>query len=553
MNASVRMLLWSEWRQRRAQFVVGMVWLTIGTVYGIVYELTTALRSPVGGFYGATLLFATTAPIFVAMRTSLGELSDRTRAFHDGLPVSTNIRATVRLLGGIAVLIVPIISGGIILSVCLTTGLVEQALERTADNWFVTFRLTDRPSLGALGALGMVWRVAAISAASVSMLYLILSLLGLSLRRESNLGFAGAAIAALWFLGTGHATPQPDNSKAGIQAIKEAPWIGALLPQALSIDYSSQLESGDYSDLVFASRVAGPLLVNLVIQVSLSIVFVRRYDQRMSLRTASKLRSKVPKVWRTWTMPLPTRGMALAWLTLRQSVPMCIPGVVIAYLMTPFQMSMATFDPDASMVRQVTDVLPSSMWIVGLLWSIVVGAGMFAPEVDSRIAEFWRAWPTGTWRLFSVKFFVGLAAVLLVLDGSTIAVSWNSPNWGNYYFMNWPYIACMVPFHATMFAVAVAWTCLLRRPVVGGMAAFATFVLLMAITDWSNTTRQFSPIEVYNRLNSNNMTLRIAPTPVDFSAHNYPVMAAAMVVVIVAMAFTGWWALRSYAPRRGIG
>jgi hypothetical protein len=550
MNARMRTLLWSEWRQRRAQFVVSMLWLNIGIVYCIIYELAAGLRSPVGGFFSTTLLFAIAMPIFIAMRTSLGELTDRTRAFHDGLPVATGTRATVRLIGGLAVLVVPIISAGIILSFCLASGWVEQALERTGDYWNTTLRLTDRPSLSALAAIAMVWRVAAIAAASATMLYLILSLLGMRLRCESHLGFAGAAVAALWFLGMGWATPQPDNTGLGVRAMKGIPWVGAVLPQSLIINYGYQTEQGNYGDLVFASRLAGPLLVNLVIQLGLASLFVRRYGRRISRHAIGERRRTVPKVWRRWTIPLGTPGIALAWLTLRQSVPMCIPGLVIAFLMAPLQMDATTFNSDTSIVRKVTDILPSSMWVVGLLWSIVVGAGTFAPELDSRIAEFWRAWPTATWRLFSVKFLIGLAAVLLVLDGTTIAVSWNSPNWGHYYFMNWPYIACIVPLHATMFAVAVAWTCLLRRPVVGGMAAFATFMLFMIAMDWSNTTRQFSPIEVYDKLNEMNRNLSAVPSSIDFATHNYPAMAAAMALLIFTAALTGWWALRSYSPRR---
>jgi hypothetical protein len=367
-------------------------------------------------------------PIFIAMRTSLGELTDRTRSFHDGLPVSTSTRGTVRLVGGLAVLVVPIISAAIILSICLASGWVEQALERAADYWNTRFRLTDRPSLGRLAAIAMLWRVAAIAMASATMLYLILSLLGLRLRNESHLGFAGTAVAALWFLGMGLATPQPNNTELGVRAMKGIPWVGAVLPQSLSISYGYQTEHGNYGDLVFASRLAGPLLLNLVLQLGLAALFMSRYGRRISRPAVSERRRIVPKVWRRWTMPLGTRGIALAWLTLRQSVPMCIPGLVIACLMAPMQMDVTNFNPDTSIVRKVTDILPSSMWVVGLLWSIVVGAGIFAPELDSRIAEFWRAWPTATWRLFSVKFFIGLAAVLLVLDGTTIAVSWNSPN-----------------------------------------------------------------------------------------------------------------------------
>jgi hypothetical protein len=113
--------------------------------------------------------------------------------------------------------------------------------------------------------------------------------------------------------------------------------------------------------------------------------------------------------------------------------------------------------------------------------------------------------------------------------------------------MNWPYIACIVPLHATMFAVAVAWACVLRRPVLGGLAAIVTFAIAMAAIEWSSATRRFDPIEVYNRLN--NMGPVETHGPLDFSAHGYPVVASVMGLIILASLFIGWQSLRQYHPR----
>lgn len=542
MSAATRMLIWSEWRQRRTQFAIGMAWMFIGAVYCIVYHRATGLRSPAGSLFGTTLLYGLAMPIFVAMRTSLGEVTDHTRAFHDGLPVSLQTRGIVKLIGGLVVIVGPIVFAGMVLSLFSATGWLEQAQERAADYEINTVRLPDRPSMSAAAAVVMIWRVTAIAVASASMLYLLLSILGTAMRSESHLGFTGTAVAMVWFLGIGPLTNEASNFA----------WLGVLLPQSLSIGYSYGTEHGTYNDVVFAKQLTGQLLVNLIVQVVLAMVFVHRYRRRISRRDSREQSLSAPKVWHRWTMPLATRGLALVWLTLRQSVPMCLPGLVIALLMTPFQMDMTGSVQNASLAQRMADGLPSSMWAIGLLWSVVVGAGIFAPELDSRIAEFWRAWPTGTWRLFSVKFFVGLAVVLLVLDGTTIAVSWNSPNWGDYHAMNWPYIAIMVPLHAMMFAVAVAFACWIRRPAVGGMLAMGTFMLTMLVTDWSNATRQFNPIEVYDGLNFANRRADGLPQAIDFTSHNYPAVAAMMAVLTVAMALAGWWALRSYSPRRAV-
>ncbi|MEN6405269.1 MAG: ABC transporter ATP-binding protein, partial [Thermoguttaceae bacterium] len=176
-------------------------------------------------------------------------------------------------------------------------------------------------------------------------------------------------------------------------------------------------------------------------------------------------------------------------VTLRQSLPLCIPGLLLACIMTFFQMDVCNPPTHGGFLRHYTDSMSSAAWVVGILWSVVVGAGVFAAEIDFPIGEFWRVWPVPFWRLFAIKFFVGLLAVLLVLDGTTIATSWNSPNWGDSHCMNWPYIACIVPLHATMFAIAAAWACLLRRPVLGGMAAIGSFMMVNIGMEWWETTR----------------------------------------------------------------
>jgi hypothetical protein len=101
-----------------------------------------------------------------------------------------------------------------------------------------------------------------------------------------------------------------------------------------------------------------------------------------------------------------------------------------------------------------------------------------------------------------------------------------------------------------MFAIAVAWTCVLRRAVLGGMAAIATFALTNVALEWSDATRDFDPIEVYNHLG---FAARTAGGSVDFAAHGYPVTAAAMGLALVASILVGLLALRRYDPRRQAG
>ena len=123
---------------------------------GTVYCVATAL-SAWDGFFITAFIYGLFAAIFVAMRTALGENTDRTRSFSDGLPISVWQRGSIRLAGGAAVLVVPIVAGAVLLSFWTESG------------------------------SGMVWCVAAVVAWSATTFYLILSLLGTALAGRNRI------------------------------------------------------------------------------------------------------------------------------------------------------------------------------------------------------------------------------------------------------------------------------------------------------------------------------------------------------------------------------
>lgn len=540
MTSQLRALVWKEWHDRRLQLAICMSWMVCGTLYSIAYEWTRELHAPVASFYGTAMLFGLLTPILIAMRTALGETTDRTRSFSDALPISPGRRAWVRLAGGAAVLTVPILVGALLLSLCLALGWLEQAPPRPpAGPEYVS--LPKRASLSPLSAVGFLGQVALYALWATTTLYVLLSLIGTALRKEAHAGYLGAVIVFLWLLGmfSGYALRQ--GHRPGGQML-----VGAVVPTAMVIDWGYGDARGTYGDLEIASVVFGPLLVNTVLQCALATWFVRRYSRRLSGRVAEETPKARPATWRRGSLPLHTRSIALVWLALRQSVPMCIPGLLLACLMTFLQMDLGGAEQHDGFVRRYTDSMSESTSIIGLVWAVVVGAGVFSAEIDVRLGEFWRTWPVPFWRLFAIKFVIGLLAVLLVLDGATIAASWTSPHWGEYHSMNWPYIACIVPLHATMFAMAAAWACLLRRPVLGGLATAGSFTLINVGLEWWEATRQFDPIQVYN-----NLALKSAGAqgPVDFTAHGYPTVIAAMAIVLLASIVIAGLALRRYAPR----
>ncbi|HTU23823.1 MAG TPA: hypothetical protein VMF30_00410, partial [Pirellulales bacterium] len=432
-------------------------------------------------------------------------------------------------------------------------------------------------------------------------------------------------------------------------------WFGAIVPMAMIGASSYGTKSGGmYDDLAMPSHVFAPLLANLLFQFGIAALFVRRYRGRLAAaRPGRDARRRAGRaVWFRWTPRPRSRGAALAWLTVRQAVPMCLPGLLLACLIGIMGIDMHQVDISEAMERfeardadlaegfvveeplegaAVADVsttlptevepaaapdaessdaapaadeavaagaralaaepgdedgvpmkmlvplvrveggagewpgpparhhrlwhvwqaykdgLPSSMWFVGIGWAVVVGAGMFSAEIDRRVGEFWRTRPIASGQLFAIKFVVGMAVVLAVLDGSVVLAGWGSREWGNYSAMNWGYLACIVPLHATLFAVAVAWACLLRRTALGGIAAFASFVLFGLVQGSFPRLHDFDPIRVYN-----DFGFRDRPHG-GAAAANYPVVLAAMIVISIVALVIGWRALRRYDPGRQAG
>jgi hypothetical protein len=190
---------------------------------------------------------------------------------------------------------------------------------------------------------------------------------------------------------------------------------------------------------------------------------------------------------------------------------------------------------DPSVTTIAAGRLAGSTWIVAVLWSAVVGSGIFGAELQPGLADFWRSRPVGPSMWFWTKFTVGLVATLIVLDGITIAVSWNSPYASGADRMSWSYVACMPLLHALFYAVTVFAVCSLRRPVLGAACAVLAGFLLMMFLETLSTRDGFDPIFIYNNLFQDES--RSFEGRVDLSAHHYPLVYGGIAVLIVAAAF----------------
>jgi hypothetical protein len=524
-------LLWKEWHENKRYLAVFMAWMLLAVCFTLGYEMVCRLRAVVGAFSGYALMYTLCATIFLGMRVAQGERTAGTLTFSAALPVSLRRMGTYRIVGAVVTLTVPILVAAILLSVALANGLVEQALPRDMAN---RVSLTDRDTAPLLTALEQLWCVAAIAALAGVESLLVLSFFGCRLRNQAQVGLLGAVLAfatfiagvMLWF---------------GAERNPNAQLIyGAFLPQSLAIQWGYGTDAGSYTDQEIAGHAWLALGLAVPLLILLGRLFVTRYGSLRNAPLAARPRrfrltmptisSRIPFRW-------PGRLGALLWLELRQSVPLAIFGLMLAVLM-----SVASVGMDGRQGQAYGDSLlaqmPHSTTVVAILWAAVVGASLYSAELGDGLGAFWRSRPIPTGMWFSCKFLVGLVAVLAVLDGTTILVSWSTSQ-DTVTEMGWAYVGSIPIVHAVVYALAVLGTCWLRKPVLGGfLAAFGFGTLSVAMQSFP-AIGFLEPIHIHNQLMYAERAGQL-----DFSQHGYPLVYGTLAVSVVLIALLAYRAAR---------
>jgi hypothetical protein len=517
-------LLWKQWRETRGSLAIFIAWVTLAVCYAVGYELGHRYRAVVGHFSALALWYSWFASVFLATRTSHGERTDRTIAFSAALPVSMRGMATVRIASALATLAIPLVIAAVILSIALASGLVEQAEPRLPNATFP--RLPQRDTAPLLTSMEQLWSVTAISILGGVELLLLLSLLGCSLRGQAQVGLMGAVMAfgsiiaggVFWFR---------DRNPPG-QLI-----YGVLLPQSLAVQWSYSDDHGFYTDHELAQYRWLAMALSLPLLAMIGRLFIARYGVPRESSTPAKRRRfgiTLPPILSRIPIRLPGRLPAMIWLELRQSLPLAASGFLLAVLVSIASVLMERQQGHPFGTSLLME-MPHSMFVVGMLWAVVVGSGLYSADLGSGLGAFWRSRPISPSLWFWTKFAVGLAAVLGVLDGITILVSWNAPRLTPTTGMSWAFVGCFPIQHAFMFALAVFGTCLFRRPVIGGILAMLGYaVLTIAISAFPRTDR-LEPTNIFNDLLAAERSGRV-----DFTQHGYPLVYGVLLISIVLLA-----------------
>jgi hypothetical protein len=519
----MKSLLWKQWREARVYLGIFTAWMVLVACYVVAYEVGHRYRAPVGHFSGWAMLYSLFAGIVLATLVSHRERADGTISFSAALPISLRRMGAVRITGAVATLGIPILVAAAGLSIALASGIVEQAEPRLADSHI---RLEQRGNAGLSTSLEQLWSVTAIAVLGGAEFLLLLSLLGCYLRGQAQVGLAGAALSLVALIAGGALWYGQLNPWAQLA-------YGAILPQSLVIQWSYGDDFGSYTDHELARYRWAAMGLSLPILASLGYFFAARYGAMSRLWSAPRrrhFRVSLPPILSRIPVRPPGRLPAMIWLEARQSLPLAGFGLLLAILMSVSTVLIEVRHNDSFGSSVLID-LPHSAFAVAMLWSIVVGSGLFSRDLGAGLGAFWRSRPISPALWFWTKFLVGLAAVLAVLDGIPILACWNAPRPTLTGGMSWAYVGCLPILHALLYSLAVLGTCWFRRPVIGGILAILGYALLtVGITSFSATNR-LEPIHVHNAL-----LMAERGGKLDFRQHGYPLVYGVLLASIVLLA-----------------
>ena len=529
-------LIWKQWRESRLLLILFCTWMVLTVTYSILYEMGHEYRAVVGSFSSAAMLYTMIAAIVLAVRVSQGERSAGTLSFTTSLPVGIRRMATVRIAAAVITLAIPLLVGAFILSLTLVAGLVAQAEPRTMPDYV---QLQNRATASLSTSLEQLASVTAIAILGGVELMLILSLIGTWLRNQAQVGFLGAVLALGSFIAAGtfwYLERMPITQLV----------FGIAMPQSLVIHWSYGDQTGFYTDHELASYRWISLALAIPLLALIAKLFVNRYGS-LSARNPQlkprKNRLSLPTATTKLIPRLPNRLAAMVWLELRQSVPLAAYGLAFAILLTVFEL-LTEGRHGHGFTTSFRMQLPGSMFLIGMLWSVVVGSGLYSQDLDQKLGNFWRSRPISTSMWFWCKYVVGLVAVLIVLDGTTTLICWTAPRESMTSGMSWAYLGCFPVIHVLMYSLAVLGTCIFRRAVIGGILAVVVFYAGIAIVTAFSSTMHLEPMNIYNDLLRSERD-----TNINFRQHGYPLVYGTLAVTTFLSALLAHWFAMPVHPR----
>lgn len=477
-------LIWMQWKELRVYFWIFTIWMILSSCYAVFYELTHDLHAAIGSFSVQTRIYTYFAAIALAIHTSQGERKTGTLDFSRSLPIGIRLIASFKIASAIAVLIVPILLSTAVVGFALISGLIEQGTPGTFA--LPTPPLPERPIANIGVSLFQLGAVAAILIVSGAQLLLILSVVGCWLRSQSQVGFAGILLVLFFDLVSG-------AIKNGVSSPFLLTVLGGITPLSLIVNSGYGTKFGSYSDHIITEGFELSLCIALPVLIGLALAFVIQFGR---MKTAKSNRSLIRfgleslRFLPRFSFQLKSKTTAMIWLETRQAIPIALVGLFLAFLSTAIGIVSRNNYTDGFGTAFRSE-LPHSVWLIGILWSVILGASLFSTDMYSKLGAFRRSRPISHSHWFWNKTIIGLFALLSVLTVIPAIIS-NG--------IGFAYLACFPILDAFMFALSVQLTCLTRSPVLGGVLSVMLLLVLTTALSSFDFTFNLHPLSIHNSM-----------------------------------------------------
>ncbi len=442
-------LFHKEWLEHKWQLlslsaIAIAVFLACG--YGEWDEVTQAAMVACVGY-------ALVAPIFVGMSVSATETSQGTLPFVAAQPISLERIALVRWLGGLATLLLPI---------CLVT--------LSAVTVEVIVQQERRPMDDATGStIGMFsWHALIVGGVMAANLYAWIVAIAANQRTELRAALIGLVITfvllpfSLWCF---EHFDGPENSSSNRLWSSPVPVLGVL---------STPLGGFAWLLLRDQSRY-GLIPVSVVWQActiaALCVMMVLRYGQR------DPLRQRIERWRRSGDVaglrpPQSSPASALVWLQWRESIPVCLSGVAVAFLAI-----IVTGVGSPQSLHLWRELMTLFLALATGAVSLMIGAVGFTNDLQPKVHTFWRSRPIAPTQWFWLRYGVGFAAIaLFYLAPVTVLSVGSALEYGRVWLLAFLPILSLV-----VYSLGVLCACTIRQPVYAVILAACGAMLIFLV------------------------------------------------------------------------
>ncbi|MEX1042694.1 MAG: hypothetical protein WDZ51_18815 [Pirellulaceae bacterium] len=513
-------LIWKAWREQWQGFAAILVIATLVILWAwisIPYHILVPNQMIVELVMGMTLFYSIVASIAFAMGTACGEREMGSLWYTVSLPVSTRYFAAVRLLMGLAMLLLPIslfvLYALVVVSINWSSVTMDPFPQEPETLSEVQMRLGVATMIGMLGT---------------SAFYLPLCVIGCWLRTKAKVLFMGAVLTLLFLFSIFIL-----NGVGVTHHWLQTGLLNVLFPQSIFMNDQMpgpQLPSNTPMAILY-------LAVTLAWQLTLGFLFAKFYGREPE--PMAEVRSRwwllsVPPVLSKLAVPIRGPRSAMLWLELRQAGPLVLFGMTLVLMLAGLMaMVNAPAGQESRWFGNLQSRLPEITLFFAMVWAAAVGTSLYVADFNRQLGGFWRSRPISPQGWFWCKYVVGLAAMLLVMDGTALVVGWSliSDPSGRPTEMRWAHFACFPLLHALIYTLAVLGVSGTRRASGGILCSFLFWVVTLAASPFL-ALRPYSPLYIFSELVTAERQGQL-----DLVQHHYPLVYGGIVLAIMLLAF----------------